>query len=102
MNKEGIFGYSKIGLGILGAWYGLSSIDHIEKDNEAATEYGIESVIFLSGAYAASRFEKKYRANNNRIDLIPEEEAVIEEDSLYGGQGLESPDSQTSFPPKLE
>lgn len=102
MNKERLSKYSKIGLGILGAWYGLASADHIEKDNMAATEYGIESVIFLSGAYAASRFEKRYKANNNEIGLMPEKEEVIVEGLQYGAQGLEAPASQTSYPVELE
>jgi len=105
MNKEGLFGYSKIGLGILGAWYGLASVQHLEDDQTASLEYAVESGVFIAGAFGARKLEKRFRKNEEEIVLLPDASSTIspfEEDLQHGGQGLESPDSQTSFPPELE
>jgi len=105
MNREGLFGYSKIGLGILGVWYGLASVQHLKNDQPASLEYAVESGVFIAAAFGAGKLEKRFRKNGEEIVLLPDVSSTIspfEEDSLCGGQGLESPDSQISFPPELE
>ena len=105
MNNERLFGLSKIGLGGLGAWYGLASLQNLGNDQTASLEYAVESGVFIAGAFGARKLEKRLRKNEKEIVLLPDVSSTIspfEEDSLCGGQGLESPDSQISFPPELE
>jgi hypothetical protein len=66
MNNERLFGLSKIGLGFLGTWYGLASLQNLGNDQTASLEYAVESGVFIAGAFGVRKLEKRFKKTRKK------------------------------------